>query len=419
MIRRAWTLVTSRRDQLAVVGLRAGGLVFVAGGAVAAARLLGTSEYGAYTTATAFTVITAAGIGAGHAERAIRVGAAPGAGDSLAPRAIAILRQLVRNAPLWIVLMLPIAAVTKVSIATILLIGLPISVMVAATHALEGLTRGAHQQIRDLVPINVAGPLLVLVGCGAALALDIDVDAAGLLSWRLLLLVVIGGYFAFRLGMFDRRHRGAPADFAIDDLRWFAAAKVLFVLQLQSSILIAGFISADAAGRYTAAFRSAEPIQAGATAAALLVGPVTAAAIQSGRLADVATEIKQHTRVGVLIAVPPTILVLAFPGFVLGLFGDDFTGVETPLRILVLAPLVTTLFGPSMIFASMAKLQREIVVAMGGAVALQAAVAGGLYATDQLTITRVALLDVAGTVVWNVVLWQRCRRRLGLTTAIA
>ena len=59
---RTWHLVSARRDQLAVIALRGGGLAVVAGSAVAAARLLGTTDYGAYTTATAFTAIAAAGI---------------------------------------------------------------------------------------------------------------------------------------------------------------------------------------------------------------------------------------------------------------------------------------------------------------------------------------------------------------------
>jgi O-antigen/teichoic acid export membrane protein len=338
-------------------------------------------------------------------------------------RAVALVGHQMRYAPFWCGLLLPIALVTRVSLWTILLIGLPISVLVALTHTLEGFARGTFQQTRDLVPIQLAGPLGVLAGCVIAIVLGIDVSPAGLLSWRLVLLLLIAAYFAQRLQMLRRTSpqpvgTGAVESPVIENLRWFAAAKLLFVLQLQSSILIAGLISTEAAGSYTAAFRSAEPIQAGATAAALLVGPATAAAMHSGRLSTVSSEIKQHTRVGVLIAVFPTMLVLAFPERVLSLFGDEFRGVETPLRILVIAPLITTLFGPSMIFASMVKLQRDIVVAMSAAVILQFAVAGLLLAGDALTLTRVAILDVAGTVVWNTVLWQRCRHAVGMTTAV-
>jgi O-antigen/teichoic acid export membrane protein len=411
-------LISERRGHLGVVALRAGGLAVVAGSAVAAARLLGTADYAAYTTATAFTAILAAGIGAGHAERAIRTGAAPDPTGATGARALAITGQLLKFAPIWALVLMPFAFATKVSFLTILVVGVPIAVLGALTLTLEDFTRGRFQQVRDLIPIQFAGPLAVLVGCVLAIAFDLHVGPGGLLTWRLVLLIGTMSYFAQRLHMFRRSSWVRVEPGAIENLRWFAAAKLLYVLQLQSSILIAGLIGTEAAGRYAAAFRSAEPIQVGAAAAALLIGPVTAAAVHSGRLPLIGREIRQHTRIGVLIAVPPTLFVLAFPQVVLGFFGDDFRGVETPLRILVIAPLITTLFGPSMIFASMVKLQRDIVVAMGGAVLLQFAAAGLLVASDQLTLTRVAIIDVAGTVVWNVVLWQRCRRSVGMTTSI-
>ena len=415
---RAWRQVGERRDQLAVIALRGGGLAVVAGSAVAAARLLGTTDYGAYTTATAFTAIAAAGIGAGHAERAIRAGAAPDQDATIGARAVAIAGHLLKHAPLWALLLLPFALATKVSVLTIAVIGIPIAILVSLTHTLEGLARGSFQQIRDLVPIQFAGPLAVLIGCVVAIALDLRVGPAGLLTWRLVLLICTAVYFARRLQMLRKSSWVRVEPDAIENLRWFAAAKLLFVLQLQSSILIAGLIGTEAAGRYAAAFRSAEPIQVGTTAAALLIGPVTAAAVQSGQLSAIGHEIRQHTRIGVLIAVPPTLFVLAFPQVVLGFFGDDFRGVETPLRILVIAPLVTTLFGPSMIFASMVKLQRDIVMVMGTAVVLQFGAAGLLLAIDQLTLTRVAIIDVGGTVVWNVLLRQRCRRAVAMTTSL-
>jgi O-antigen/teichoic acid export membrane protein len=413
-----WRRIAARRESIGAVLLRGGGLVVVAASAVAAARLLQPQDYGAYTTATAFTAIAAAGIGAGHTERAIRSGASPERDDPVGARAAAIVRPLLKYAPIWAAVLFPIALLTRVSVLTIAIVGIPIAVLVALTHTLEGFARGYYQQFRDLIPIQLVGPLAVLAGCGVAIALDLDVGPTGLLTWRLVLLIGTASYFAIRLAIVTRSSWSGRALAPIENLRWFAAAKLLFVLQLQSSILIAGLMSRQDAGRYAAAFRSAEPIQVGATAAALLIGPVAATAVQSGRLSSIGPTIRQHTRLGAAIAIPPTLLILAFPQFVLGLFGDEYLGAETPLRILVIAPLVTTLFGPAMIFASMIRLQRDIVVAMASAVLLQFVVAASLLAADALTLTRVALLDVAGTVLWNVVLWQRCRHAVAMTTAI-
>lgn len=392
-------------------------MALIAGGAIAAARLLGVQGYGAYTTATAFIAVASAGIGAGHTERAIRSGAAPDAGE-IGERATSAVRDLLRYAPIWVAILFPIALTTRVSIATTLLVAVPTAILVALSHTLEGLARGAFQHIRDLLPIQVVGPFVVLVGCAAGIMFSLDVGPAGLLGWRFVVLAVIVLYFARRLHM-SRSIRGTDNGTGRPDrLRGFAAAKILFVLQLQSSILIAGFNGAESAGLYTAAFRSAEPIQAGAAAAALLVGPAAARAAQGRGVQSVHGEIRQHARLGLLVAILPTLLILAFPGFVLGLFGSSYGEVKTPLRILAIGPLVTTLFGPGMILASMAKLQREIVVAMGSAVILQFGVAGLLFAAGELTLVRVALLDVAGTVLWNVVLWRSCRRRLGMTAAV-
>lgn len=413
-------LSPARRDQLGAVLLRGGALVIVAGSAIATARLLGPSEYGGFTTATAFTAIASAGIAAGHVERAMRAGAAPDlvSREAMAASAAAVLRQVLRYAPLWILLLLPIGLASQVSVATVILLAVPISVFLAIGVTLEGFTRGHFRQLRDLLPVNLLAPLALLGGAAVALLIGADVGAVGFLSWRLVVVIAVSGYFLHRLGIHRRTVWRRADSIGLDRLGWFAAARVLFVIQLQSSILIAGFLGAEAAGLYSAAFRSAEPVQAGTTAAVLLVGPITAAAVQSGRLRGAEHEIKQHARLGALLAVIPALIVFAFPELILSLFGAEYRSVAPTLRILILAPLVTTLFGPSMVFASMARLQRDLVVAMSLAVALQFGAAAVLYSADELTLDRIAWLDVAGTVLWNSVVWWRCRRRLGMTAAI-
>ena len=411
-------IVQRNRAELAVVVMRGSSLVLIALGAIAAARLLGTEEYGRYTTATAFITIAMAAISAGHIERAIRVGASPVARDRGDVTAVAIAVDVLRYAPLWVVVMLPIGLATQVSIGVIVFLGVPIAVLLGLAHVLEGYARGSFQELRDLLPILLVGPALVTLGCAAAIVVDLEVVAAELLSFRFLLVVLTVAYFGVRLGLHRPSVWRAPRPSGVENLRGFAAATILYAVQQQSSILVAGFIGSAAAGQYTAAFRSVEPIIAGMTAVMLLVGPSTAVAVQSGDLESLRDEVKQQARIGFGLAIVPAVVVFVWPGFVLGLFGDGFDEATAALRVLAVGALVVTFFGPSVLFANMVGLKRQVAMWMALALVVQLGGSGVLYAFDELTVTRVAVATVAGTVVWNLGLWRASRRHTNMTTAI-
>jgi O-antigen/teichoic acid export membrane protein len=405
------------RDEVVVVCMRASSMLLIALGAIFAARLLGTDEYGRYASVTAYITIVMSAISAGHVERAIRIGAA---GDAATRRAQAsiVAHDLIRFAPVWIFIALPFGFATDLSFLTFALVGLPIALLLGLAHTLEGFARGSLRNLRDLLPILLLGPLAVVAGCAGALALDASVGAAGLLLYRLALIALTVAYFLVRLEITPARVWRARHSREVESVRGFAVAKLLFAVQRMSSILVAGLVSSTAAGQYAAAFRSAEPIAAGMTAVMLLVGPATAAAVQSGRLAETSKEIKLHGRIGFGLAIIPAAVVLIWPSFVLGLFGSDFTEASSALRILAVGALIVTFFGPSVLFANMANLKRQVAAWMVAAVTLQLGGAAILLATDQATVTRIAILDLAGTTLWSVGLWLTCRRRLGMTTAI-
>ena len=399
---------------LAVLLVRGPGMILVVLGGIGAAQLLGTDGYGTFATVNAFVSIASATMAAGHIERAVRVGALSSDGASREARARAIARSLLRFAPAMGLLVLPIGLLANSPVWVVLAIGLPSAILLAGVHVLEGYARGAHQALRDVVPFQLAYPAMFALGCGLALALDVEVGAVALLGLRLAMLIAVVLYFTWRLHLIARVDEPRPT---LEPVGGFAAAKMMFVIQGQSAILLAGLVAADTAGIYTAVFRSTEPITAAMGALALMGGPIAARAAQGSGIDSEQLRLRRLTRIGLALGVIPAIIVIVFPDLVLNLFGEDFRGASTALRVLAIARLSTAAFGSSVIFANAAGLKRPIGMWMSIAVALQLGLALPLVALGELTITRLALIDALGTLTWNIGLWTSCHRQLGVTTA--
>jgi O-antigen/teichoic acid export membrane protein len=382
---------------------------------VLAGRLLGAVEYGHFTTAAAFITIAAAAGAAGHAERAMRVAAAARDDpERRRARAHYVLRTLLGALPLALALVLPIGLVAQVPVWVTLVVGLPTAALLAVIQTLEAFTRGAFTRTVDLVPWRVGNPVLFTVGCGALLVLDLETDALDLLVFRLLIAAAAVAYFVARLRVGPRTPAVARD---LEPLGGFAAAQLLFTVQGQVSILVAGLVSASAAGAYTAAFRTSTPVAAAAIALGLLTAPLVAAAAQEDRLSSVAGMVRRYSRMGFAVAAPLSVVAFVWPDEVLRLFGEEFTGAADALRVLSAVRLFSTLFGPVNVFAVMAGLEREAARWMAVAVAVQLVLSLALLAGDELTVTRLAWIDGLGTIVWTMGLWLACRRRFGVTSA--
>lgn len=405
------------RREIAVMVLHVSGLVVVSLGAVLAAQLVGATEYGRFNTAGAFITIAAAAVAAGHAERAMRVGALTHADDhDRTRRANAVARHLLIAAPVAILVVLPVGLISRASVWVVLVVCVPIAVLLAAAQTFEAFARGAFHSLRDLLPVRLVHPLLFTAGCAVFLLVDSNINFVELLVFRLAVLALVVMWYARRLRLRLRQgpERTGPA---LEPLGSFTTAKVLYITQAQSSILLAGLISAKSAGLYAAALRSATLIAAAMAALAMLAGPVIASAAHRDDLASVAPRLRSYARLGFVLAFVPAVVMLAWPDVVLGFFGDEFRSAADALRILAGAQLVLTLFGASDMFATLAKQERSVAFWTAVAAALQIGVALLLVALDALTITRLAAIDAVGTVTWNVGLWWSCRRRVGATAA--
>lgn len=398
------------------MSIYASSLVFTAVGAVFAANLLGAAEYGRFNTAGAYITIAAAFASAGHGERAMRAGARPGDDTSTSvERAHEVGRRFAAQLPLILAVTLPLGLLGQVPVWVTLLICVPTAAGLAAVYVLEAFTRGAFRRLFDLVPFHVLNPVLFTVGCGALLVLDADADSVGLLLFRLALVAGIVAYFVHRLGLRPGRRGGGDA--GLEPIGGFTMASALFIVQGQISIIVAGLISAEAAGVYTAAFRAATPVAAAMVALSFLTGPAVATAAQAGRLHDAVPLVHRYSRIGVALALVPALILLVWPMFVLGLFGGEFEGATDALRVLAVTQLVLTALGPATMFATMAGIERVVAACMAGAVVIQLALSLALLTSDELTVLRLAVIDSAGSLTWAVALWWACRRRLGASAA--
>jgi O-antigen/teichoic acid export membrane protein len=260
----------------------------------------------------------------------------------------------------------------------------------------------------------VLNPLFFTVGCGVLLLADSDTGAVGLLGYRLAVLASIVAWYAHRVRLRPTR---LPGERSLEPVGSFTAARVLFIVQAQSSILLAGLISAESAGLYTAALRSATLIAAAMAALAMLAGPTIAVAAHQNDLPALVPQLRVYARMAFVLALLPATVMFVWPDVVLGFFGDEFTSAADALRILAGAQLALTLFGPADMFATMANLERSVARWTAVAAVSQVTFALVLLSADELTVTRLAAIDALGTLTWNIGLWWSCRTRVGTTAA--
>ena len=121
-------------------------------------------------------------------------------------------------------------------------------------------------------------------------------------------------------------------------------------------------------GIYTAAFRTAQLTSLVLIACNSIALPKLAALYRDQEFERLKNVMVTSTRLLVLLCIPFLVLLLAFPGWIIGFFGDEFVAGSSALRILALGQLVNVSTGSVGGLLSMTGHQRTLLI--GNAIAL-------------------------------------------------
>lgn len=224
-------------------------------------------------------------------------------------------------------------------------------------------------------------------------------------------------------------HRARPAPVAQRPIpayevrRWVASAWALAMimglslLNMQADIIMLGFfLSAYDVGIYRVAAQGAALVSLGLTALAAIAMPHFARfhaqndMVQLQRLATVSA------RASLLLALPIALVFLIFGAQILRfVFSAEYVTGYTVLAILSLTHLVHASFGIIGPLLNMAGYERD--TAKGVAIAAACNVVLNAAMIPLLGLTGAACATGITLIVWNIVLWRMVRRRLGVDSS--
>lgn len=137
-------------------------------------------------------------------------------------------------------------------------------------------------------------------------------------------------------------------------------------------VLVGLILGMQEAGVYTAASRTALLVSLVLRVVSLVFGPKFAESYHGGNHARFKHLFIRATQLAILLGLPFYGMLMAFPGLVLGIFGDNYRDGITILQILATAQFVNLITGPAALALNMARYQKQLAIAslICGAVAV-------------------------------------------------
>ena len=290
--------------------------------------------------------------------------------------------------------------------------------LVAVTSVRQGVMQGFGRVVLGRAPEAVLWPGLVVLGCGAlAVGLGDRFSAEwaiGAADVAALAAALIGVVFLRRV--LPREARTAPPVF--ETRRWMGAAAPLVAFSLISRagsqlpiVLLGALGTAHEVGVYNVAFRVANLLPFLLSAAMPALMPAIAELDVHGRHDDLQRLITRSTRLILFGSLPIAVVAIGFAGPVLHVFGSDFGGGETSLRILAVANVVSIACGSAGTALVMLGHAKAMTVTQTAATVVALGLAAALV--PPFGANGAALATAAGVVLssvaMSVVLWRRRR----------
>jgi O-antigen/teichoic acid export membrane protein len=331
--------------------LRTGGMALAALAAIVLARTLGPAGYGSYAWAYAAAVALSVPAALGADQLLVReAGVTLDRGDR--PRLRALVRSVFRDVVLASAAgaLLVLAAVVLLggdlgARRSALLVALAIVPLAAITSVAQAVLLGLGRTARALAPATVGRPAAFLALVAAA-ALAGGLSAKGAVALQL---AAVTGATVVVLVLL-RRALGSGPRAAPVTRGWLrqslpmGASSVFLAIDAQVGLLVLGAAGeATDAGLFAAALLCTAPFALLLTAGRLPLASALARLGASGERERLQRGLRVATRTVAALCAAVAAVMLAAPVFVLSLFGDDFSGGATALRLLAIAHLINAL----------------------------------------------------------------------------
>jgi O-antigen/teichoic acid export membrane protein len=399
---------------------------------IVAARLLGVSQFGIYSMATAWIYVLGLLAALGLNQTLLRF-----VPMYLAHEQWGHLRGIVRRANMWGGLA---ALAVSLSGILILMVGrtygvigshlflafcialatLPIVVLSSIRQAvLRGINKIAHA----LTPEFILRPsifLFLLVGGAYLVRQPIDATTAFILS-------LTAGVASFAIGaLWQNKYFPAPARFykpIYQDREWILVSLPLLTivgLNLISSridVIMLGMLSeVENVGIYSASSRIADVIVFGLASANAVVAPMIARLHSTGNHDELQKMVALTAKGIFLFTFPVAIVVLIFGKQILGIFGPDFSEGYTVLVILVCGQLVNALSGPVGYLMSMTGHQAKAMKIVAFSAFLNLLL--NMILIPKFGMTGAAIASAVSTATWNILMLRFVQMELAVNASV-
>ncbi len=277
----------------------------------------------------------------------------------------------------------------------------PFAVLVLAAQALRGLKRVAVSEFTQQV-LRSALPLAALVGMVAFGSGDVRVIDAFLVGTALAAVVAVGA-LVWAVSKLPRAAGMGPA-YPVKVLLATAfpllfANSMIFLKGWIDTIMVGAFLDETAVGVYDIAFKLA----------ALVIIPLGAVnSIAAPKFAELRQDraglqrfVGYATTAAALCAAPVFLLLVAVPGFVLGLFGPEYAQGAIALRIIAAGMLASALAGSVGVFMQMTG--RQVAYQAISFIVVIASIALSYVLIPRFGINGAAVATSASLVLFNVV----------------
>ncbi len=385
-------------------------------------RLLGADGYGAYAFALSLVVLLSVPAQLGVAPVVVREVTTSRLSESWG-----VVRGIVRRANESVLLTSVVVCAVAAGVFSISgwpegnlhrpsLLALPLVPLTAITSVRQGVMQGFGRVVLGRTPETALMPaaLLVLVGVlGLALGGRFSAPWAAVASDFAGVAAVIAGIAFLRQVLPAEVWSSRPV---FETKRWARAVGPLVLLGLVSSasaqlptVLLGALSDPREVGIYNIAFRVANVLPFLLIAMAPALMPAIVELHSLGRHADLQRLMTRSARIILLFSAPIAVVAIVFAHPLLRIFGSDFDGGETALRILAfgqLGSIACGLPGTALMMTGNANaMTLTFVLTTIVTLALAATLVPDLGAEGGAIATAVGL--IASNVIMSIVLWRR------------
>lgn len=289
-------------------------------------------------------------------------------------------------------------------------------------HVQQATIRGLRWVVSSQIPQQLVRPGLMLLLLGILPFLVRDPDPRGALLWMAgatLVAILVGGLIL-------KRARPAEIERAVPVYKtraWLLTCLPLMGVAVANkgsgdiaSIILGIMSSSDEVADFTVSRQLARFLSFFFLAINFSLGPTIAHMYAEGRMDELKSLGPKTVRFATILVLPVVLAMLIFPGVFLGVYGAEFLGQSSVLRVLVCRELLNIILGSVAIWLMMTGHER---LALRGAVmGLVAGIVVNLLLAKGLGALGTSVAMLADLLVTKIVLWQYVKGRLGINPTI-